>query len=80
MKVTDPDGGIHSTGKKQFEGTANERDDNVVQWPKEGWPLSLEIFLYLSGGRNSDEKRRGALKANEKGSFVQGFPCLGCKI
>ena len=31
MKVTDPDGGIHSTGKKQFEGTSNERDDKVAE-------------------------------------------------
>ena len=31
MKVTDPDGGIHSTGKKQFEGTGNERDDKVTE-------------------------------------------------
>ena len=62
MKVTNPDGGIHSIGKKQFEGTGNERDDKVVEWPKEGWTLSLDkapefqhcfIFSYLSGGRNS---------------------------
>ena len=67
MKVTDPDGGIHSIGKKQFEGTANERDDNVVEWPKKGWPLSLEIFSYLSGGRNSEEKRQGSFKSKREG-------------
>ena len=36
LKVTDPDRGIHCIGKKQFEGTGNERDDKVVEWPKEG--------------------------------------------
>lgn len=36
VKVIDPHGGIHSTGKNQFEGTGNERDDKVVEWPKEG--------------------------------------------
>ena len=67
MKVTDPDGGIHciEKKKKQFEGSCNERDDKVVEWPKEGWTLSLKktlefqhcfIFPYLSGGRNSGEK------------------------
>lgn len=41
MKVTDPDGRVHSIGKKQFAGTGNERDDKVVEWPREGWTLSL---------------------------------------
>ena len=27
--------------EKQFEGTGNECDDKVVEWPKEGWTLSL---------------------------------------
>ena len=76
MKVTNPDGGIHSIGKKQFEGTGNERDDKVVEWPKEGWTLSLEkapefqhcfIFSYLSGGRNSEKKRQGAFKSKREG-------------
>ena len=62
--------------KKQFEGTGNERDDKVVERPKEGWTLSLEkapefqhcfIFSYLSGGRNSEKKRRGAFKSKREG-------------
>ena len=37
MKVTDPNGGIHSVGKKQFEGTSNERD-RLLSGPKKAGP------------------------------------------
>ena len=34
MKVTGPNGGIHSTVKKTFQDTGNERDNKVVKLPK----------------------------------------------
>ena len=48
----------------------------VVEWPKKGWTSSLDkapefqhcsIFSYLSGGRNREEKRRGAFKSKREG-------------
>ena len=79
-KVIDPDEGIHSN-KKQFENNGNDGGNNVVEWPKEGWTLTLDnapefqhcfIFSYLhvSGGKNTEEKRRGRLNVNERIHFV----------
>ena len=54
----------------------NYRGNKVVEWPKEGWTLSLDkapefqhcfIFSYLSGGRNREEKRRGAFTSKQEG-------------
>ena len=73
-KIIDPDGGIHCS-KKQFEN-GNYHGNKVVEWPREDWTLSLDkapefqhcfIFSYLSGKRNSEEKRRGAFKSKREG-------------
>ena len=83
MKVTDPDGGIHSIGKRQFEGTGNERDDKVVEWPKEGWTSSLgkapsfNTVLYFRiclEGETARKKDEGRLKANKKGTLCLRLP------
>ena len=77
-KIIDPDEGIHCS-KKQFENNGNYRGNKVVEWPKEGWTLSLDkapefqqcfIFSYLSGGRNREEKRQGAFKSKREGSAL----------
>ena len=66
VKVTDPDGGIHSTEKKkQFEGTGNERDDEVVEWPKEGWTkprkstgVSTLFYIFVSLWREKQRRKK----------------------
>ena len=74
-KIIDPDGGTHCS-KKQVENNGSYRGKKVVEWPKEGWTLSLDkapefqhcfINSYLSGGRNREEKRRGAFKRKREG-------------
>ena len=69
--------------KKQFEGTGNERDDKVVEWPKEGWTLSLgkapsfNTVLYFRiclEGETARKKDEGRLKANKKGRLCLRLP------
>lgn len=75
---------------KQLEECDTIHHNKVVEWKSEGWTRSLDkapefqhcfIFLYLSGGRNSEEKRRGAFKSKREGfALFNASHFLGVKF
>ena len=80
MNVTDPDGGIHSTGKNNSKVLAMEVMTRLSEWPKEGWTLSLEkapefstlfyIFVSVWREKQRGKKTRGVLKETRRARFV----------
>ena len=79
-KIIDPDGGIHLKRVRLEDElrSGTKTSDERVQWPKDGWTLSLSempqfqhcyIFVHLGGDlpSKSVKLRRGAFKAKRDG-------------